>query len=74
MKENETKETKKESMLLIPKNLYEDHCISHYAIATYCILQKLSAHTQIFKQCTSLQQLIYYLIDKIPDRRNRIYS
>lgn len=74
LKETKTKEAKNEAMLLVPKNLYENHSISHYAIATYCLLQKLSVHTQLFKQCVSLQQLIYYLIDKVPDRRNRIYS
>lgn len=74
MKEKNINKNQNETMLLIPKNLYENRSISHYAITTYCILQKLAVHTQFFAQCASLQQLIYYLTGKIPDRRNRIYS
>lgn len=64
----------KESMLLIPKRVYEENLISDYALAVYCVLQKLSVHTNIKFQCVSLQQIIYYLTGEIPERKNRIYS
>lgn len=74
MKEKNTKETKNEVMLLVPKKIYEDRSLSHYAITTYCMLKNLHLHSPIFSQCISLQELIYQITDKIPDRRNRIYS
>lgn len=74
MKEKSTKETKNEVMLLIPKKLYEDCSLSHYAITAYCILKNLHLHNPIFSQCVSLQELIYQFTGKIFDRRNRIYN
>lgn len=74
MKEKNAKETKNEFMLLIPKKLYEDCSLSHYAITAYCMLKNLHLHNSIFSQCISLQELIYQFTGRIPDRRNRIYS
>lgn len=74
MKEKNTKETKNEFMLLVPKKLYEDRSLSHYAITTYCILKNLHSHNPLFSECISLQQLIYHFAGTIPNRRNRIFS
>lgn len=70
MKEKNTNET----MLLVPKKLYEDCSLSHYAITAYCILKNLHSHTPLFSECISLQQLIYHFTGNIPNRRNRIFS
>ena len=74
MKEKNRKETKSEVMLLIPKKLYEDCSLSHYAITVYCMLKNLHLHNPIFSQCISLQELIYQFTGNVPDRRNRIYN
>lgn len=74
MKEKSTKETKPDVMLLIPKRLYEDLSISHYAVAVYCILKNLHSHNSLFSECVSLQELIYHFMGNIPNRRNRIYD
>lgn len=74
MKEKNTKETKNEFILLVPKKLYEDSSLSHYAIAAYCILKNLHSHNPLFSECISLQQLIYHFTGTIPNRRNRIFS
>lgn len=74
MKNENTKEIKNEATLLVPKKLYEDYSLSHYAIAAYCVLKNLYYHNPLFSECISLQQLIYHFTGTIPNRRNRIFS
>lgn len=60
--------------LFIPEQLLEDNNFSNYALATYCVLQAMSVPAQQDRLCITYQQIVFYLIGDIPDRRNRIFD
>lgn len=60
--------------LFIPEQLLEDNNFSNYALATYCVLQAMSVPAQQDRLCITYQQIVFYLIGGIPDRRNRIFD
>lgn len=59
--------------IFVPSSLLDDENISEYGLLVYCVLQKISFR-EVSKICVTLQQIIFSIIDIVPERRSRIYE
>ena len=59
--------------IFVPNSLLDGESISEYGLLVYCVLQKISFR-EVSKICVTLQQIIFSIIDIVPERRSRIYE